>query len=90
MQSILGEVEKGTDLKHVEVNDKAAPVIENITLKENPFKKVATDLTEPHELKHVDQINDKSAPLIDSDAHIKPNHRNELMTELKKRTSESD
>merc|ERR1711907_71535 len=86
--SVLSEVEKGAHLKHVEVNDKAAPVIENITLKENPFKKVASDLNQPHELKHVEDIKDTSAPVIDAGVHIKENGHNELMSEIVRRASQ--
>lgn len=82
MNPVLGSIEKGASLKHVEVNDRAAPVIEPIQLKENPFKKVASDLNLPHELKHIADINDKSAPVIEPDIQIKENGHAAVMSEI--------
>merc|ERR1711998_791076 len=90
MNSILGEVEKGTNLKHVEVNDKAAPVIEaDVKIKPNPFKQVEAELNQPHELKHVDEVKDKSAPLIEPDVQIKANGHNDLMSEIRRASQEN-
>lgn len=88
MQSVLSEIENGANLKHVDVIDKAAPMIENVTIKENPFKQVANEIAKPHELKHVTDVNDKSAPYIEADVHIKPNAHNDVMSELQRRMSQ--
>jgi len=90
METVLNDVTKGANLKHVEVNDKAAPMIENITLKENPFKKVTSELEQGRELKHVDQVNDKSAPYIEKDVQIKANGRDQLLSEIQKRKTETE
>ena len=77
-----------TRSQHVEVNDKAAPMIDpEVKIKENPFKQVASDLTQPHELKHVEEIKDKSAPFIDPEVQIKENGHNNLMSEIVRRAS---
>ena len=88
MNSVLGDVEKGRVLKHIEVTDKAAPVIDpTVKIKENPFKQVASELNVPHELKHVAEMKDKSAPFIDESVQIKANGHSDLMSEIVRRAS---
>jgi len=90
MNSVLSEVTTGANLKHVETADKAAPVIDaNVQIKANPFKQVAAELSQPHELKHVEPQDtiDKSAPVIESNVQIKENKHGDLLSEIKRRVS---
>ena len=59
-----------------------------VRVKENPFKQVVPDLTKPHELKHVEEVKDASAPFIDQEVHIKANGHSNLMGEIVRRGSE--
>ena len=81
--SFVADIPAGAQLKSVETVDKSAPVIDKeVKIGENPFKKVASDLLQPHELKHVAETVDKSAPVIDKDVKIGANKHAELMSEI--------
>ena len=80
--SFVADIASGASLKAVETVDKSAPVIEkDVKIGENPFKKVASDLVQPHALKPAETV-DKSAPMIDKAVKIGSNNRAELMSEI--------
>jgi hypothetical protein len=71
-KELLQEIEQRHDLNHVKTeHDASKPFIDrNIHIGEAPQKKVLEDITQHHQLKHV-KMNDKSAPVIPQDVHIK-------------------
>jgi hypothetical protein len=71
-KELLAEIEQRHDLNHVKTeHDASKPFIDkNIHIGEAPQKKVLGDITQHHQLKHV-KMNDKSAPVISKDVHIK-------------------
>jgi len=80
--SFVADIPSGATLKSVETVDKSAPVIDKeVKIGENPFKKVASDLLQPHELKPAETV-DKSGPVIEKDVKIGSNNRAELMSEI--------
>jgi len=81
--SLLQEIEKGKDLKHVSsTSDKSAPVIEkDVHVKEAPQKKVFEEIKTEHQLKHVETA-DKSQPVIDQSVKIHENPMKAVFAEL--------
>jgi len=71
-KDLFVEIEKSHDLHHVKATrDASSPVIDKgVHIKEAPQKAVLSDITQHHQLKHV-AMNDKSAPVIPRDVHIK-------------------
>jgi hypothetical protein len=71
-KELLVEIEKRHDLNHVKTtHDASKPFIDkSIHIQEAPQKRVLEDITQHHQLKHV-KMNDKSAPMIPRDVHIK-------------------
>jgi len=71
-KELLAEIEQQHDLNHVKTeHDASKPFIDrDIHIGEAPQKKVLEDITQEHQLKHV-KMNDKSAPVIPQDVHIK-------------------
>jgi len=71
-KELLVEIEQRHDLNHVKTtHDASKPFIDKgIHIQEAPQKKVLADITQQHQLKHV-KMNDKSAPVIPRDVHIK-------------------
>ena len=69
--SFVADIASGASLKAVETVDKSAPVIEkDVKIGENPFKKVASDLVQPHELKPAETV-DKSASVINKAVRVR-------------------
>jgi len=70
--ALFAEIKQRHDLKHATItHDASLPFIDkDIHIKESPQKKVFADIRQHHQLKHV-KMNDKSAPVIPKDVHIR-------------------
>ena len=82
---IQGAVVQG--LKHVDVEDRSAPVIESdVQLKHSPMTKLKKELTgATPELKHVGRAaDDRSAPRVEADVRVKPSPMLALSDEIKR------
>jgi len=84
---LLEEVSKETNLKHVDnIQDKSAPVIENVQVKKIDRKEILRDVEKPHALRDVDDfVRDRSAPVIDPEYVAKKNEdRPKMMDQITK------
>jgi len=85
--SLLKEVEhKDTQqLKHVnDVHDKSAPVIENVQVKKIDRKEILKEVEHPPALQKVEELRDRSAPVIDQDVKVKASNRGSVMKQIEK------
>jgi len=70
-KELFAEIDLRPELKHTTiVHDASAPyIIEDMVIKESPKKKLFEEIRQQRELKHV-KVNDRSAPIIPSDARV--------------------
>jgi len=85
---LLEEVSKEShDLKHVDnIQDKSAPVIENVQVKKIDRKEILKEVEKPHSLRDVDDfVRDRSAPVIDPELKVKKtDDRPKMMEQIAK------
>ena len=88
-ESVLSEVTHAPELKHVEVADRSAPMIEaDVKLKPSPMPQLTKELTGSNvQLKHVETA-DHSAPVIDSNVTLKKSSMPALVDEIKRKASQ--
>jgi hypothetical protein len=82
IKAVVADVPKGADLKHVETVDKAAPILEPVTIKKIDKEARLGEISKGADLKHV-ETSDKSAPVIE-DVKIKPATMPALVEQIKK------
>ena len=83
MEKLAPEIQKEHQLKHVDVQDKSAPVIESdVHIKKVDREPFLNEVAKGAELKHVDIAHDKSAPIIEPDVHLKTIDREGLLKEI--------
>ena len=86
IKAVVGEVAKSHDLKHVETVDKAAPKIEDgIKIKKTDPKQRLAEIEKGVDLKHPDEIKDRSEPIVEKDVHIGKNKHKDLLSEVEKK-----
>merc|ERR1719453_2277883 len=82
-EGVLSEVAKTPELKHVEMADRSAPLIEaDVKLKPSPMSELTKQLTSTQlELKHVETA-DHSAPKVEADVRVQPSPMVALQKEI--------